>query len=62
MLLSRHARRLVALSVAIALSSTISARAASPTVEQALKLAPIQKDVDYDIPSAADAVKCTIKA
>lgn len=59
----RPARSLVTLLTAsIALSAAASARAASPTVEQALKLAPIQKDVDYDIPSAADAVKCTIKA
>ncbi len=38
------------------------ARAASPTVDQALKLAPIQKDVDYDVPTAAEVPKCTIKA
>src|SRR5262245_8960365 len=63
MLSLRHARHLVTLLTAsIALAATISARAATPTVEQALKLAPIQKDVDYDIPSAADAAKCTIKA
>src|SRR5215471_3265643 len=35
---------------------------ATPTVEQALKLAPIQKDVDYDVPPVADIPKCTIKA
>jgi len=63
MLLSRQARSFVTLlSASIAISAAASARAASPTVEQALKLAPIQKDVDYDIPSAADAAKCTIKA
>jgi thiol-disulfide isomerase/thioredoxin len=63
MLFSRHARSLVIVfSVSIALSAAMSARAASPTVEQALKLAPIQKDVEYDVPSAADAAKCTIKA
>jgi thiol-disulfide isomerase/thioredoxin len=63
MLIFRHARLLVTLlSASIALSSAASARAASPTVEQALKLAPIQRDVEYDIPSAADAAKCTIKA
>src|ERR1041384_3542893 len=60
---SRHSRPLVTLLTAsIALLAAASAGAASPTVEQALKLAPIQKDVDYDIPSAADAAKCTIKA
>jgi thiol-disulfide isomerase/thioredoxin len=37
-------------------------KAATPTIDQALKLAPVQKDVEYDIPGAADAVKCTIKA
>jgi len=63
MLLFRQARSFVTLlSASIAISAAASARAASPTVEQALKLAPIQKDVDYDIPSAADAAKCTIKA
>jgi thiol-disulfide isomerase/thioredoxin len=39
-----------------------AAQAATPTVEQALKLAPIQKDVDYDVPTAAEISKCTIKA
>jgi thiol-disulfide isomerase/thioredoxin len=39
-----------------------SAGAATPTIDQALKLAPVQKDVEYDIPSAADIPKCTIKA
>ncbi len=38
------------------------AAAATPTVEQALKLSPIQKDVEYDSPAAADIPKCTIKA
>lgn len=39
-----------------------AANAASPSAEQALKLVPIQKDVDFVRPSAADAAKCTIKA
>jgi len=33
---------------------------AAPTAEQALRLTPIQKDVDYDRPASAS--KCTIKA
>ncbi|HEY2762282.1 MAG TPA: thioredoxin-like domain-containing protein [Pirellulales bacterium] len=41
---------------------TPTTKAASPTVDQALKLAPVQKDVDYDVPAAADIPKCTIKA
>lgn len=35
---------------------------AQPTVSDALRLAPVQKDVDFDNPTAADAAKCTIKA
>ncbi|MDZ4821770.1 MAG: thioredoxin-like domain-containing protein [Planctomycetota bacterium] len=38
------------------------AQAQSPTASQALKLMPIQKDVDYDLPSEKDAAACTIKA
>src|SRR5262245_1696443 len=51
-----------AFTLGIAFFAVASVQAASPTVEQALKLAPIQKDVDYDVPSAAEAPKCTIKA
>ncbi|MCC7084423.1 MAG: redoxin domain-containing protein [Pirellulales bacterium] len=40
----------------------IFASGAAPSVEQALKLAPIQKDVDYAVPAATDTAKCTIKA
>lgn len=36
-------------------------QAASPTAEQALTLKPIQSDVDYDIPTAEEAAKCTIQ-
>jgi TolA-binding protein/peroxiredoxin len=35
---------------------------AAPSVADALKLAPMQKNVDYDVPAAAEAGKCTIKA
>ena len=35
---------------------------AAPSPVQALKLAPVQKDVDCDRPSPAEAAKCTIKA
>jgi hypothetical protein len=38
------------------------ASAATPSVEQALKLAPLQRDVDYDRPTAEEIAKCTIKA
>lgn len=39
-----------------------TARAAAPKVEDALKLTPIQKDVDYDLPSEKEIAGCTIKA
>lgn len=34
----------------------------APTVDQALSLKPIQKGVEYDAPTGADAKACTIKA
>jgi tetratricopeptide (TPR) repeat protein len=39
-----------------------SSAADLPTVDQALKLRPVQKDVDYDVPSAAAAAKATLKS
>lgn len=36
--------------------------AATPSAEQALKLAPVQSAVDYDKPSAGDVAKCKIHA
>ncbi len=44
----------------LCLAAVSTARAATPSVEQALKLTPMQKDVDYDRP--ADAARCTIQA
>lgn len=37
-----------------------SALAASPTVEDALKLVPVQKEVEFDTPTVSDVAKCTI--
>ncbi len=57
--------RLLATSIASAwlcLSGGFQIHAATPSVEQALKLAPTQKDVDYDRPTAEEAARCTIKA
>ena len=45
--------------VGLAACATVHA-AGSPTAEQALRLSPIQKDVDYDRPAAP--AECTIKA
>lgn len=39
-----------------------SAVAATPTVEVALKLTPMQRDVDYDTPRSAEISQCSIKA
>ena len=47
---------------AVLLLSVGVTQAASPSAAEALKLAPIQKGVDYDQPSADDAAKCTITA
>ena len=65
---SRRIRQLAYFAV-LALGVTASqypVRAANPpgtpSVEQALKLTPIQKDVEYDRPSPDEAAKCTIKA
>jgi thiol-disulfide isomerase/thioredoxin len=38
------------------------ASAATPTAEQALKLVPIQKNVDYDRPNAEEIARCKISA
>ena len=38
------------------------ARAASPSAEQALRLAPTQSDVDYDRPKPDDVARCKISA
>ncbi len=39
-----------------------TAAAATPSVDQALRLKPVQADVDFDIPTADEAAKCTLKA
>jgi thiol-disulfide isomerase/thioredoxin len=57
----RNLRR-IAFCIGLAGFTPIMAHGATPSVDQALKLAPIQKDVDYDAPAAADIPKCTIKA
>jgi len=39
-----------------------SALAKPPTVAEALGLSPVQKDVEFDVPKAADVAKCSIKS
>ena len=39
-----------------------TAMAATPSASAALRLAPIQKDVDYDTPSTEEQEKCSVKA
>jgi thiol-disulfide isomerase/thioredoxin len=57
-------RLVLAIFVAGSMVSGLSpARAAAvPTAEQALKLTPVQRDVDYDRPTPEEAAKCTIKS
>jgi hypothetical protein len=45
-----------------AMNLPLIATAAKPTVKEALSLAPVQKDVEYDVPEAKDSEKCTIEA
>jgi thiol-disulfide isomerase/thioredoxin len=55
-------KRLLAGSVTLLLLGAPAAtQAAGPTAEQALKLAPIQKDVEFDTPAEAEIKNCTIK-
>jgi len=39
----------------------LMAMAEKPTAKVALSLKPVQKDVEYDIPEAKDADKCTVE-
>ncbi len=50
------------LASALALVSFSRAQAAAPSVEQALKLRPVQQGVEYDVPTAAEAAKCKISS
>jgi thiol-disulfide isomerase/thioredoxin len=50
------------LALAFAIASGQTAAAATPSVEAALKLAPVQAAIDYDVPAEAEIGKCTIKA
>ena len=48
--------------VAAAILAAGPVQGATPSAEQALQLTPIQKDVDYDRPSADQVAKCTVAA
>jgi thiol-disulfide isomerase/thioredoxin len=55
--------RLLGGSLALMLASwTGISQGAPPTAEQALKLTPVQKDVEFSRPSLSDAARATIKA
>src|SRR5260221_4428377 len=56
------ARRLLLLVVAVIGLTVLPlvALAAKPTPVEALKLVPVQKDVDYDVPEAKEIEKCTV--
>lgn len=61
-LVARGIRYGGSLALAIALASGRTSLAATPSVEAALKLAPVQTAVDYDTPGDSEIAKCTIKA
>ncbi len=47
----------------VVLAAALTGQAlANPTVEQALRLAPVQKEVDYARPSAEEAARCRIES
>ncbi len=50
------------LAIALTIGSARVSIAASPSVEAALKLVPVQTDVAFDTPSEAELAKCNIKA
>jgi TolA-binding protein len=59
----RAARNLMLALTTIGAAALVSgpAAAADPTAAEALRLAPIQPDVNYDRPTAAEAAKCRIQ-
>lgn len=54
--------RIVGCAVLGIASAAVCVQAASPSAEQALQLAPIQKDVEYGQPTPEVAAKCKIRA
>ncbi|QDU97224.1 redoxin domain-containing protein [Lignipirellula cremea] len=62
MILGPLERSLSAALLTLPLLCLTSAVAADPSVSQALKLAPIQSEVDYQQPTDEEAEKCTIKS
>ena len=61
-LVARGVRYSGSLALALTLASGSVSEAAAPSAETALKLAPVQADIDYDRPAEAEIAKCTIKA
>ena len=54
-------RNLTLLIASLVLLPLASAGAATPTVDQALTLKPVQEGVDYDTPEGDDIAACTLK-
>jgi thiol-disulfide isomerase/thioredoxin len=55
-------RLILAPSLVAAAGFGTAAWAATPTAEQALKLTPSQKDIEFDTPATSELAKCQIKA
>ncbi len=58
----RHVRLVASVLCLLAGLFTLSAHGASPSAAQALKLKPVQNDVEYSSPAGKDAEACVIKA
>lgn len=54
--------QLATLSLTAGLAWPASSFAQAPTAAVALKLTPVQRDIDYDVPAEKDIARCTIKA
>lgn len=54
-------QRWLSASVLLAVAA-LPASAATPSAKDALKLSPVQKDVEFDAPAEAESARCTIKA
>ncbi len=61
--MARHPQKwsVAALLVALGPLSPLAAPAATPPVSEALKLKPVQNQIDYDVPDKAAVEKCTLE-
>jgi hypothetical protein len=58
--MSLRSRLLIVFVISFVVNAAVESDAASPTVDVALKLTPVQQGVEYDTPSADELAKCSI--